>query len=113
MIQFSDEHGGNTVKSCATLAGNCFQRMQGAKVRRREDHRSAVRNTGQVSKHHAEAMIKRHRNTESVSFGQAHPFSNPKTVVEKVVVRKHCTLGETGGSGGVLNIYDIVEIERR
>jgi hypothetical protein len=43
--------------------------------------------------HHAEAVIERNRNADSVVFGQAHRAADEIAVVEDVVMRQRDALG--------------------
>src|SRR5512145_2320754 len=47
---------------------------------------STVRSAGEIAHHHAEAMIKRHRNQQPVAFAQAHGEADEIGVVEDVAV---------------------------
>ena len=61
MLQLGNEHGGYAVEGRATFRLDGLQYAQGIKPLARQNHRAAVRHTGQVAQYHAEAMVERHR----------------------------------------------------
>src|SRR5207245_1857697 len=90
-----------------------FQSLKRAEVRSGEDHRGAMRHASQVTQDHAETMIKGHWNAEPIAVGQVHPFTRPETVVKNIMVAEHRALGKAGRAGSVLDVDNIVEVERR
>ena len=72
-----------------------------------------MRHASQVAQNHAETMIKGHWNAEPIAVGQAHPFTHPETVVKNIMVGEHRALGKAGRAGSVLDVDNIVEVERR
>ncbi len=71
-----------------------------------------MRHARQVAKDHAEAMIKGHGDAETVAMRKAHALSNPKTVVEDIVMRKHRPFRKARRPRGVLNIDGVIEFKR-
>ena len=51
-------------RSCATA----LQSVQRTEMRRGQNHRRAVRHAGEVSQHHAEAVIERHGDAQPVAM---------------------------------------------
>ena len=58
--------------------------------------------------YHTEAMEQRYADTKFIIGSKLHVLSCQETVVGYVVMGQHYAFGETGGSTGVLHVYDIV-----
>src|SRR5438552_13810671 len=71
-----------------------------------------MRRTREIAEHHAEAVVKRDRNTHTVAFGIAQRFANKEAVVQDVVMRQCCAFWKASCSRRVLDIDWIVELER-
>ena len=66
---------------------------------------------GEVPQHHPEAVIERHRDADPILGRVVDSFSNEVAVVQDVVVGESRALGEAGGSGRVLDVDRVVELE--
>ncbi len=75
------------------------------------DHGGAVGDAAQVAHHHAEAVVQRHRDHQTILRGEAQAFADHVTVIEDVVVTEGGALGEAGGAGGVLDIDGLIEVQ--
>ena len=60
-----------------------------------------------VAHHHAEAVVERHWNADSVVFGVPTALTNEVAVIENVAVGKCCALRQTRGARGVLDVDGI------
>ena len=96
----------------AALLRHTLQGVHRTEVRRGQHHGRAVRHAGEVAEYHAEAVIERHRDAEPIVVREPHALADPEAVVEDIVVREHRALGKPGGAGGVLDVDNVVEIER-
>ena len=112
MVQLGDEHRGHPVQCRAALFRHTLQSVHRTEMRRGQHHCRAVRHAGKVAQHHAEAVIERHGDAESVEVTEPHALADPEAVVEDVVVREHRALGKASGAGGVLDVDNVIEIER-
>ncbi len=113
MIELRDEHGRHAVQRRAALLGDGFQGDQRIEPLAGKHHAGAVGDRRQIAEHHAEAVIKRHRNTEPVLRREPHRLADEEAVVEDVVMRQRRTFGEAGGAGGELDVDRLVELQLR
>ena len=65
----------------------------------------------QIAHHHPEAVVERHRDTQSVVFGQLHAIADQFAVVEDIGVGECGALGVARGATGELDIDGTVGIE--
>lgn len=112
MIQLGDEHGRYPVQRGGALLGHGQQGRLGVEAGRRVDHGRAVGDAAEVAHHHAEAVIQRHRDHQAVFRAESEAFADHVAVVEDVVVAEGGALGEAGGTGGVLDVDRLVELQR-
>ncbi|MNO99051.1 hypothetical protein D3C76_908140 [compost metagenome] len=56
-------------------------------------------------------MVQRHRDHHAVALGQAQALADHETVVEDVVVAERRPLGCASGTGGVLDVHRLVELQ--
>jgi len=66
--------------------------------------------TREVCQYHAEAVIKRHGNTEAILMRKAHHLAHKIAVIKNVVMGEACALRKSGSTRCVLYIDNIVEI---
>src|SRR5690242_11449278 len=66
---------------------------------------------GGHGQHHSKTMKHRYMNHHAIGGGKVHTVADIFTVVHHIVVREHNTLGEAGGSRGILHVADIMFVE--
>src|SRR3546814_2135277 len=71
----------------ASLIRDAAKAGHRVEARRGIDHRRTVRHAGEISHHHAEAMIKRDGNAEPVARAQPRANADRRAIVEDVAVR--------------------------
>ena len=111
MIQFGNEHRGHAVQARAALSLDGLQHAQRIEGIGRIHHGRAMRHASQVAHHHAEAVVKRHRNAQPVLFREPDRLGHIKAVVQDVLVRERGALRKTGGTRGELDIDRVVELQ--
>ena len=111
-VQFGDEHGGHAVQGRALLLADCSKGQGRVETVVGNDHGSAVNGAVEVAHHHAEAMVKRHRDTEPVRFGELHGLTDKIAVIEDIEVGQGRALGRPGGAAGELDVYRIVRLQQ-
>jgi len=111
MAELGDEHGGDAVKRGAALGRHRLERGQGLEALGGIDHRRAMRDAGEVAQHHAEAVIERHRDADTILLGELQGFADEKAVVEDVVMGQGRALGRAGGAAGELDVDRVVELQ--
>src|SRR5690348_13030913 len=80
-------------------------------MRRGEDHGRAMRNARQVSNNHAETMVKRNGNADSVIAGKPHFLAYIEPVVDDVMVGQHGPFRKASRARGVLDVDYVIEIQ--
>ena len=68
--------------------------------------------TVEVAHHHTETVIKRHRDTQPVPFGELHGLAYKIAVVEYIEMGQGCALGRPGGAAGELDIDRVIGLQR-
>ena len=110
VVKHGDKHGGDAVET-----GDPLLVDTGEGVFRREIGQGAdggsMGHGGRHGQDHAEAMEHGDLDHHTVGGGKAHAVADTLAVVDDVVMGEHDALGETGGSGGVLHIADIVGLD--
>ena len=110
VVEHGDKHGGNPVE-----ASDLFLIDAGQRGLRREigDRREggAVGHGGGHRQHHTKAVEHRHLDHHAVRRGETHAVADGFAVVDDIVMGEHNPFGETGGSGGILHIADIVSLD--
>ena len=95
----------------AALLGNRFERCQRIEAFAGEHHAGAVGDGGEIAQHHAEAVIERHRNAQTIFGRQPHRLADEEAIVENIMVRQRRALGKAGGARGELNVDRLVELQ--
>ena len=54
--------------------------------------------TGKISHHHAEAVVERNRDQQTIAVPEAHAQTDEVGVVENIAVRQRRALGKAGGA---------------
>ena len=111
--QFGDEHGGHAVQRRSAEVLHRLQRRGRREPAARDDGRRAVAERVQVSDHHAEAVVERHRNHHAVVLRVPQQLADRVAVVEDVVVGQGGALGEARGARGVLQVDGVVRVQFR
>ncbi len=111
LIEHGDEHGRHAVQRSGFLFGDGVQGQQRIEGVTGVNHGAAVGDTTQIAHHHAEAVVQRHRNDQAIGGAQAKAFTDHVTVVENIVVTEGRAFGKPGGSGGVLDVHRLVEMQ--
>ncbi|KAI3480411.1 hypothetical protein L1887_57425 [Cichorium endivia] len=111
LVEHGDEHGRHAVQRCGALLDHGLQGQRRVEGVVGVDHGAAVGHAAQVAHDHAEAVVQRHRDHQTVVLGQAQAFADHVAVVEDVVVTEGRALGEAGGAGGVLDVHRLVELQ--
>ncbi|MPN59615.1 hypothetical protein SDC9_207336 [bioreactor metagenome] len=88
MIKHGNEHRRHPVKRGASLRRHGLEHRERVKGLCRIDHGGAVRETAQIPHHHAEAVIERHGNAQTVPRLKADGLTDEKSVVQDVVMRQ-------------------------
>ena len=88
-----------------------LQGHQRIKPLTRIDHGGAMRGASKIAQHHAEAMIKRHRNAKLILRRQLHRFTNEITIIQDIVVCQCRTFRCARGAGGELDIDRIIKLQ--
>ena len=113
VIQFGDKHRRDTVQGGATLLRDRRQGHAGVKGLTGEYRGAAVGDTGEVSHHHAEAVVQRHGDTQPVVFGQVHAVTHTLAVIEDIPVSQRGAFRIARGTAGKLDIDRISRGELR
>ncbi|MNU50151.1 hypothetical protein D3C71_391110 [compost metagenome] len=111
LIEHGDEHGRYAIERSGFFFGDGAEGQQRVEGIVGVNHGAAMGDATQIAHDHAEAVIQRHRDHQAISGGQAEAFTHHVTVVENVVVTEGRALGETGGTGGVLNVHRLIEMQ--
>ena len=97
----------------AFVARHRRERRLGIETLAGKDHAGADRRAAcSTPKHHAEAMIQRHRNAQTIFGGERHRFRRIARIVDDVEMGERRALGRAGGTAGELDIDGVVRIER-
>ena len=70
-----------------------------------------MRHTAEISDHHAEAVIERHRDAYPVTLGELHCLAQKEPVVQDIVVAEGGALWKPGRAAGELDVYRVVELQ--
>ena len=76
------------------------------------NHGGAVGDTVQVAQHHAETMVKRHRDTEPVLFRELHGLTDKIAVVEDIEMSQCRSFGRTGRAAGELDVNGVIGLQQ-
>jgi hypothetical protein len=87
MVECSDKHGRDAVNRRAVFFVKRGKRLARIERLAREDHRATCCHTRKHSKHHAKAVIQRHRNAKGVIFCQPQRHPDESRVIDDVAVR--------------------------
>src|SRR5260221_3188741 len=111
MIEHGDEHRRYAVECGATLGLNALQGCERVEAAAWIDGCGAMREAIQVAHAHAETMIQRHRNANSVAEACADRFTHEKRVVQYISVRQCRAFRRSGRAAGELNVYGVFGLQ--
>ena len=111
MLELGDKHGRDAVQSCAFVARHRRERRLSIETLAGENHAGADRGAGEHAQHHAETMIKRHRNAQTILGGERHRLRRIARVVDDVEMGERRPFGRSGRAAGELDIDGVVRIE--
>src|SRR5258708_7871130 len=112
MTKDRDEHGGHTVEVGAALFLDGTQNLERIERLAWVHHGGGVGQTGEISHHHAKAVIQRDWEADTVRRADAGSLPDLQPVIQQVVVREGDSLGKAGGTAGELNVAWIVALDR-
>ena len=107
MIKQSNKHGGHTIKAGDVLIIDTCQRRLRREVRHGQQS-TAMGHGRRHGKHHTKAVEHGHLDHHTIRGGQVHTVTNGLTIVYNIAMGQHNTLGEAGGTGGVLHVTYII-----
>src|SRR5882672_8188569 len=110
MTKDGDEHGGHTVEVSTALFLDGTQYLERVECLAGVHYGGGVGETGEISHHHAEAVIQRDWKADAVCGADAGGLPDLQPVIQQVVVRESYALGKAGGTAGELNVVRIVAL---
>ena len=110
MGQHGDEHGGHAVEGRDVLVIDALEGGLRGEVRNGQNG-AAVGHGSRHGEDHAEAVEHGHLDHHAVRRGQVHAVADGLAVVDDVVVGQHDAFREPGGTGGVLHVADVVDVD--
>jgi hypothetical protein len=111
VVQLGDEHGGHAVERGAALGLHRLEGRERVEALAGVDHGAAMGQRREVADDHAEAVVERHRDADTVRLGQPQSAADEVAVVEDIVMRQRHALGRAGGAAGKLDVHRVVELE--
>ena len=111
MVDHRPEHGGHAVHPGAAFIGQGIEAVERIEGFARKHHGGTSRHGCEIAEHHAEAMIKRHRDGEAVVGSQIHGIGAITPVVDDVAMGEGRPLGGAGGARRELDVDGIIGIE--
>ena len=110
MIEHGDKHGRNAVETGDALLVDAGQGALCGEIGKRTQSR-AVGHGGRHGQHHAEAVEHRNLDHHPVRGGQAHAVADAFSVVDNIIMCQHNAFRESGRTGGILHIADVVRFD--
>src|SRR5678815_4381606 len=96
MLEHRDEHGWHAMQRSASLRFESAEHGFGAEALIWIDHRRAVRDADEIAEHHAETVVQRHGDTQTIDLTEMHRRADEVAVVEDVVMRERGALRMAG-----------------
>ena len=109
--QHGDEHGRDAVEGGDVFIVDAGEGRLRREVRDGQDG-AAVGHGRRHGEDHAEAVEHGDLDHHAVRGREVHAVADGLAVVDDVVVGQHDALRETGGTGGVLHVADVVDVDR-
>src|ERR1700688_376447 len=110
MTKDRNEHGGYPVEVGAALFLDGTQYLERVECLAGVHHGGGVCETGEISHHHAEAMIQRDREADADCRADAGGLPDVQPVIQQVVVGECYSLRKPGRTAGELNVARIVAL---
>ena len=98
MGQFGYEHGWHAIQTGAAFLGYGRQYGFGLEGFIGKHHAGTMAGAAQITHHHTEAVIQRHRNTHPVLVCIATAFGNKVTVVKDIAMGQRGAFGQAGSA---------------
>ena len=112
MGELGDEHRGHAVNRGRAFFRHHGQRRAGIETGSGQQDCRAGLDARDHADDAAEAVIERHRHAHPIRFRVLEPAGKQRAVVHQVVMRQQHALGRSGRARGVLNVHDIMRIDR-
>ena len=111
MLELGDKHRRDAVQSCAFVARHRRERRLSIETLAGENHAGADSGAGEHAQHHAEAMIQRHRDAQTILGEERHGLRRVACVVDDVEMGERRPFGRPSRTTGELDVDGVVRIE--